>query len=147
MLAIQAVQVLVLALIQWHSGCTVARLVSAAPGVALQHARRKGCCCCRRAPKGRETWLPRARVRESSWQNVASSAREGHSVINALSALPKAEGTEMAPVISTPHEQDAVKQKAAAATAIAIAPANGPSVSTASTSSKSAPPPLSPPNL
>jgi len=108
-LAIQAAQVLVLALIQWRSGRTVAQLASAAPGVALQYARRKGCCCCcHRAPTGRDAWLPRAAVRRSPAHSPARPAVAGHDVTSSLSAPLLA--TELPPSSSPLQKQVAQGQ-------------------------------------
>jgi len=74
-LAIQAAQVLALALIQWHSGRTMGELTRGAPRQLLQQARRKGCCpCCYHAPKSREAWLPSPSQRRSTSTGIAFSS-------------------------------------------------------------------------
>ncbi len=59
MLAIQAAQVLSLAIIQWHTQLTIAELIEQKKRATLQFLRRSGCCTlCNRSPSQRSAWLP-----------------------------------------------------------------------------------------
>ena len=88
MLAIQAIQVLAVATIQWRSQRTIGELKVAAQRATMQHARRKGCCVfCYRAPAQREAWLPQRGERAGSTGRVheqGGTRPRGHSVLNPL---------------------------------------------------------------
>jgi len=65
-LAMQAVQVLVLALLQWRSGLTLAEMLAEAPQVAIQTTQQYCCCRClrrHRAPDGDVLMAPSPRSR------------------------------------------------------------------------------------
>ena len=96
MLAIQAVQVLVLAMVQWRAQRTVGEMIASAQQAALAHARRKGCCAlCYRAPSDRAAWLPQRGQRVRSAVGVQARP-QGHSVVNPL-ATAAAAGVQMTP--------------------------------------------------
>jgi len=109
MLAIQAVQVLVLATIQWRSKRTVGQMTSAAQHAMLQQARRKGCCgVCYRAPTDRAAWMPqqgqRVHVR-------STNTPQEHSLHTPLIYVP---GVEIALTGQLPGGQPAGGNEAAA---------------------------------
>jgi len=75
-LAIQAVQVIITAVVQWYSGRTVAELASTASGSALTQARRKGCCVwCFQVPNDRAAWLPQSTRRSTKQKSIGPSFR------------------------------------------------------------------------
>jgi len=111
MLAIQAAQVLFLALIQWRSGHTLGELALSQSKTALHAARQHHCCRrCRAPPSSRSAWLPRPRARSATPSGGQVQLRQN--VINPLAVVTPSQ-------VADPENQ-------VAAAAAADAPANRP---------------------